>query len=206
VLFGMDDDNGEVIFYMNEDEDDDDLVQLAGKKSNSSMRKEKLALSLFRDFLIHINHEEFPTIDHIPEEFLKDCTKIRELIGLFPDFLIKKKGFKTQEYLLATVGKVKSYLAYKFPRENSWCEETWYRNFRSQIYREAEENGLHPAKESDKMTTDEIEDLCRELVGQNTSDGFRNRSLLVFTWQAVGRITEVVSMEYPDFTLIDETR
>ena len=143
------------------------------------------------------------SLDNIDETYILDWRKMRKLIGIFPDYLIKEATLKTVDYLLAIVSKVKCYFTKTFPTEATWCEAGWYRDLRVQTERECVSNGLLRVKKSPKLSVEDLEELCKELMSRNTKESICDRTLLVFLWQALGRIVEAGNILYTDIELID---
>ena len=192
--------------------EDPELFDISEKKAKSTLRHRKVSLRFFQEFLSDIYGKEdyayfsIQSFDNLNEVYIEcdQYSKIRRLFGHFPSFLIMIKKLKTIDYLLAIVSKVKSEVCAKFPKNTGWCEKNWYSSMRKQAWRECVTAGLVGVKHAPKMTIDEHTDLCTVLCGHNTKTSYEQRALLVFLWQALGRLHEVTRIYFSDLTLHDE--
>lgn len=127
-------------------------------------------------------------------------------MGKFVTYLIIQEHFNTMDYLMAMVSKIKVALVSKFPKNVGWVEVNWYKDFRKTIERECLERGLIRVKTGANLSVDDLEELCNYLVNTNSEDAYKDRTLLVLLWQAIGRIIEVATMKYDELGLTDSKK
>jgi hypothetical protein len=110
------------------------------------------------------------------------------------------------DYVMAMVPKIKVALVSKFPKNVGWVEPNWYKSFRQSIEKECLRRGLIRVKTGAKLSVDDLEELCIYLVKTNDESSYRDRTLLVLLWQAIGRILEVATMKYDELGLTDSKK
>jgi integrase len=123
-----------------------------------------------------------------------------ELMGKFGDYLhrvakIRKVG-TAHEYL----GAVKCSLVKRFPTlERSQFAGSWYTSLRNRIDRlyviDCKTNGTRKKDSAPTMQESDLKLLSAALIKKNTREADKNRTLFVWQWQGMGRISEICGLK-----------
>jgi len=78
----------------------------------------------------------------------------------------------------------------------------WYKTLRLNIMKRYVElcarNGTKLSDQAPEMTMKDLRALSEILLSRDTPKSISNRSLLIFQWQALGRISEISAMKWAD--------
>jgi integrase len=183
----------------------DRLRNLGAIVTAGSLSGESSAKSAFNEFLLFLRQSEpgiCPTESDINE--ISDWRVFnQDIVGRFPDFLLKKKGV-AQKTTEAYLSHLKAYCKRKFPTANITAfEDAFYSKLRANAKKlyinQHMEAGTTMVKHVAKMTTHDLQIFCTILTTRNSEDDSALRCFLLLQWHAFGRVGEVSALKWSQF-------
>jgi integrase len=87
---------------------------------------------------------------------------------------------------------------------------TWYQKVRlfttKKYVLKAKAKGIRLVNHNKPLTTEDLEYICSYLYGKNDLRSFMNRAVFTLMWQCLGRISEILNLNYADLSWHKTTR
>lgn len=169
----------------------------------SSRQMARTVQRLFDKFIQEsLQDEEIPVFAEMHPNHLT-----QDLVGKFASYLKCVKKIKSKNTCLGYISTLRKL----FDTDDRFVgvrsavfEPNWYKRLRTIIEKryvnECAENGVNLVNHSVPMTESDLIKLCTYLFTRNDPEAARNRCLLVFQWQLIGRINEVAALKFTDIS------
>lgn len=185
------------------DEEDAPFANVGNRCSNKYAKQIQTAVNRYDEFLTALheaNPQKYPhtSLETTPNDAL---LHYRDIFGMFPDYLrkVRKVGYGST---CGYVSKIKTLICDTRNTISDIAQGSWYSklnvNIRKDFNEQAVATGTSLTKSAPPMTARDLNCLSSMLTKKNTRDSLSHRCLLVWQWQALGRISEIAAMNLDD--------
>ena len=182
----------------------DDLDEnLADSTSREYKRSLRTVMNHFNNFIckshgIDAARYPYPVYN---DEYFKEVKTTSDIFGRFANFIIDTVKIKKPKCALNYISKLRMKVESENPGTTVF-NGTWYRNLRLNIMKEyvkkCARDGTKLSDQAPEMTMKDLRAISEILFRRDTSQSISHRCLLIFQWQALGRISEISSMKWAD--------